>query len=333
MNFSLDNDPKIKKLQEDMEQLNQDYEGISQDARNALDSVIRGRLEKQAEKIYDEWKLKKADLEELREKLNLTRSQETNNKNIIYVESQTKLLNFDYKQALQRFSKTIEKIHCREGGARFFVIEKCLSNGGKYCSKKLIHYLQQTITKGKFFEKKIQSIPGEQQNKQEFLRRLAGELHLDINSEFLERDIIQKIHSLFAKDDSGLAHFFHFSGYKILAKDKTFWNWFIDSFWTQLITSLPNHPYLKLIFLFELDVEIPKDISVQYICTSFAEASPNKIVKLPLKRCQMKEIENWLYNDSDFSRSVCEQILQTIEEETERKPNLVYEKFLELLNQ
>ncbi|MEA5467649.1 CHAT domain-containing protein [Spirulina sp. 06S082] len=58
-------DPKIKKLQEDIEQLEQEYEGMSQDARNALTSVMRGRLGKQADILYDELSLKKEELHNL----------------------------------------------------------------------------------------------------------------------------------------------------------------------------------------------------------------------------------------------------------------------------
>ncbi len=58
----LDDDPKIKALKQDILQLEQEYEVLSQQARNSLSSVERIRLQNQAETIYNELMAKKEKL-------------------------------------------------------------------------------------------------------------------------------------------------------------------------------------------------------------------------------------------------------------------------------
>ncbi len=327
---------KIEELEKDIERLHQKYKALKEEARDTRDPDAKIDLDKKAERTYDEWKFKEEELKEIKEQEKQKKQSEnvtsiSNDFNRSYLNAEGKLLTFDYKATLQRFGNIVEKFgDC--GGAGLFVLEKRLSNGGKYCSRKLIHCLSQKTSPGKFFTKTITPIHGEQ-NEQRFLQKLAEELSVNVNSDFLIRDIIRKIHSLFSENDSGFTHLFYFCGYDSLLKQDNFWNWFIDEFWSKLIQELPNHPYLKLIFLFELDVTIPRNISKACICNSVASFAQNKIVKLPLQKCQKNEIKHWLYNDSGFSRHFCDQVLQTIEEATQRRPDLVYDKFLELLNQ
>ncbi len=334
MNLSLDNDPKIKELKKDIEQLEQDYESLRKEARNAPTLVDQKRLERRAENIYDELRIKKEELQELEEDLKHPIRLKDPNRSHIDAEKNL-LLSFDYKRTLKRFTKIIDKFGKR-GGAGVFVLEKYLSKGGKYCRRKLIYELNKNKkrSQGKFFEHPLH-LRTSQPNKQIFLQRLAEQLQVNINSEFLIRDVIEQIHSLFREDDSGVTHLFYVFGDEndLLLKEKSFWDWFLDEFSTELIQDSPDHPYLKLIFLFELDVNIPRAISHDYICTSIASFTPNKIVKLPIQKCPMNEIEYWLYNDSGFSKPVCDQVLQTIEEATELIPDRVYDKFLKLLTQ
>ncbi len=60
-----DNDPKIKELKKDIEQLELDYESLRKEARNAPTSVDQKRLERRAENIYDELRVKQQELKEL----------------------------------------------------------------------------------------------------------------------------------------------------------------------------------------------------------------------------------------------------------------------------
>ena len=55
---SSDDDPRIKALKQDIEQLNQEYESLTQQARDSLNDVNRTRLENQAKTIYNKLKSK-----------------------------------------------------------------------------------------------------------------------------------------------------------------------------------------------------------------------------------------------------------------------------------
>ena len=154
-----------------------------------------------------------------------------------------------------------------------------------------------------------------------------------------EKDIINivitKIHDLVPEQDSGRTYLFHIKGYDSLLKDKNFWKWFVEHFWGCLIQKLPDitkkHPCLKLIFLFESEIDV--EVEPNYIY-SFPEAfTQTKIVNLPLEPCDMGEIRTWLYKFSCLPQSIIDQILDILQQVTDRKPHQVYDLFRDKLIQ
>ncbi len=328
MSFSNYDDPKIKQLEKDIKQLQEEYDGLCYQARNALTFVERRRLKGEAEMIYDELRLRKEELKEQKEINQKTPSEKKSN--LDYLMAKEKLLKFDYKKAYDRFFQIIDKYFAYSPEAGIFVLESCSSNGGKYCSHKLIHYLTQETSQGNFFLRSINPMYGEN-NEKGFLQQLAISLQINQNSEIAITTVVKKIHSLFGNDSSGAIHLFHVWGYDYLGKQESFWEWFLNQFWIQLTQELPNHPYLKLIFLFELDIKIPLYLEQEYICNSISKFNKNKIVKLPLPKCKKEEIQKWLYTHSGLSRTICDREMEIILEEIELKPDLVYDRLEKLL--
>jgi hypothetical protein len=273
------------------------------------------------------------EMEILVGKINLTKK----DFNEICKIAEAKLLNFDHRTTLKTFTEVVEQLEVQES-AGIFILQECLSQGGKYCHRRLINYLKDSTAEGKFHLFNINHIGGEI-NLKGLLYRLACELKTNQNLAGLnEKEIVdilvKEIPALIPEKDSGHIYLFHIKGYDSLLRDESFWKCFFEQFWSCFIQNFPSlakkHHNLKLIFLFEADICI--EVSPNYIDT-FSEAyTRTKIVKLPLEPCDMVEINKWLYDFSCLPQTIIEEILYILRL-TDRKPDQVYNLFRERLIQ
>lgn len=251
--------------------------------------------------------------------------------------TQVRLFNFDHKTTLGTFKEIVEKMATQEN-AGIFILPKCFSQGGSYCPQRLINYLKDpsVTAQGKFHLKNVNYLRGERTLKG-LLCRLAGELKIEQNLEKLTESnlisiIVNKIHHSIPINDAGNTYFFHVKGYDSLLRDETFWKSFIEDFWNILINDLPSivdkHRRLKLIFLFEsmIDIKVKPD----NICSFPQTFSRKKIVELPLKPCEIEEIEAWLCDCSKLPLNIIDNILDILKiaDDRDRQPDRVY-KYLE----
>lgn len=250
----------------------------------------------------------------------------------------TKLLNFDHKATLTTFEKVVEQIENQEN-AGIFILQKCWSQGGKYCHQRLINYLKTKTAEGKFHRFDVNYLGGGEISQQRLLHRLFCEVKPDQSTidgdleKLNEEDVLKEIISLVPQQDSGHTYLFYIKGYDSLLKETNFWQWFINKFWTRLIqkflpTLSKKHPLLKLIFLFESEIKI--EVEPNYICCPSQAFNPQRIIDLPLQPCEMGEIRTWLYNFSCLPQPMIKEILSVIEE-TDRKPYQVYDLFRDKL--
>ncbi len=255
--------------------------------------------------------------------------------NHIYKIAEAKLSNFDHKETLKTFKEVVARLEARES-AGIFILQECLSQGGRYCSQKLIDHLTASTAEGNFHPFYIHPYKGEISQKgllSHFARVLKNNQNLE---ELTEKDIIniiiKKIHDLVPAKDSGHTYLFHITDYDTLLRDKFFWNWFVENFWDRFIQDLPKitqkHPYLKLIFLFKSELNI--EVEPNYIYCSSQDFTPTKIVNLPLKPCDMDEITAWLRKYSRLPQPIIEQLLLILHKK-DRKPDQVYDLFREKL--
>lgn len=258
--------------------------------------------------------------------------------NEIHNFADTKLLNFDHKATLTTFEKVVEQIENQEN-AGIFVLQKCWSQGGKYCHQRLINYLKTKTAEGKFHRFDVNYLGGGEISQQRLLHRLFCEVKPDQSTmdgdleKLNEEDVLKEIISLVPQQDSGHTYLFYIKGYDSLLKETNFWQWFINKFWTRLIqkflpTLSKKHPLLKLIFLFESEIKIK--VEPNYICCPSQAFNPKRIIDLPLQPCEMGEIRTWLYNFSCLPQPMIKEILSVIEE-TDRKPYQVYDLFRDKL--
>ncbi len=82
MSFSNNDDPRIKSLKEDIEQLQREYESLTEQSRNSLTDVERIRLTGQAEKIYKHLKSKEEELDKFISSLDSERERETTQRDL-----------------------------------------------------------------------------------------------------------------------------------------------------------------------------------------------------------------------------------------------------------
>ena len=272
----------------------------------------------------------------------LGKSKTSKDLNEIYQIVKDKLFNFDHKKTLEIFQNIVNQL-AREEHIGIFILPKCLSQGGKYCHKRLINYLKDpsVTAQGKFHLKNVNYISGELTLKG-LLCRLASELGIQENlKESTEKIIVEKIiegiKNLIPKNDAGYTYLFHVKGYDRLLKDRRFWESLFEGFWDILSENLPNivknHRRLKLIFLFESMISI--EVNPDYLYCSSRTLTRKTIVELPLTPCALEEIDEWLCDCSKLPLERIDNIINILKyaDDKDRQPDRVYNYLEEELTQ
>ncbi len=273
----------------------------------------------------------KQTLEEMR--IPLGKSKTSKDLNEIYQIVKDRLFNFDHKKTLEIFQKIVEQL-ARKEHAGIFILPKCLSQGGKYCHKRLINYLKDpsVTAQGKFHLKNVNYISGELTLKG-LLCRLGSELGIKDNlkestEQIIAEEIVKKLKNLIPKNDAGHTYLFHIKGYDRLFKDRIFWKLLLEDFWNILIKNLPSivksHRRLKLIFLFESMINI--EVNPDYLYCFSTTLTSKKIIELPLNPCALEEIDAWLCDCSKLPLERINNIINILEDadDKDRQPDRVY---------
>ena len=327
-------DIRIKELGEEVAILQAEYETLKNESRNALSSVERDRLDRQAEDLYQRGVAKEEELKKLEEQ----KARQDPNRS--HLNREQKLSEFDFTDAVDTFEEIVKNyLNKKGGGAAIFLLQHSLAMGGKRCIVRLRELLRKKTRETNFRHYPIK-LSYTEQNEFGLLRRLAGYLNVESNPEAQEQcvqNIIRKVH--LSVPEPGHIVFIELTGIDYLSGQEHVLPWLIENFWRPLCRELPNtakkYPYVKFVCLIVADGEIPCRCIPESICCTKEDFELEKIVELPLRKCSPIEIERWLYSfwqvPPEAPENAIEQIARVIHEASEGgKPDLVCLKFMEL---
>ena len=246
------------------------------------------------------------------------------------------LSEFDFTETVEIFEKIIGKFD-KNGGAALFLLQNSLSMGGERAIVRLRELLSKKTRRSKFHSHAIE-LSFREKNEIGLLRKLVHCFNLDSNPEYRERctqDIIRKIHNSVPFPGSGHIIFIELKQCDLILNQEDTMSWLIKKFWVPLVKELPNtsknHPYVKFVILMVTDIIIGKDFIINNCC-KFEDFNPEKIVNLPLNKCELNEIEELLYSKFEYHPDDAANIARTVYIASEQgRPDYVYQKLMKML--
>jgi inactive STAND/Effector-associated domain 9 len=274
--------------------------------KTSLDEMVRSRLQGQIDNLLDQ-------MERAENELNNLELSESN-LNRQYLSLQEDLPKIDFKEAM-KIVEGILKQFDTEGGTALFLVEKSHAMAGTYCVARIRESLGTSTKKCP-----IEFSPDMGADERALLDRLAG--YFDVEEVSDNQQYAQAIVKKICESSRGGTTFFIdlWQWDELLCPDQVL-SWFLAHFWVPLSQGLQvvsqTYRGVKAIAVIVIDGDLPQECSKLPCYCTLANFDGQKIVKLPLRKWKLKEIQDWLELSPGLPIDKCKARAKKIYEKSE----------------
>lgn len=258
--------------------------------KTSLDDIGRSRLQEKIDGLFEEMKKIENNLN------NLESSEYSLNRQ--YLSLKEDLPKIDFKEAM-KIVEGILKQFDTEGGTAIFLVEKSHAMAGAYCVARIRESLGTSAKKCP-----IEFSPDIGADERALLDRLAG--YFDVEAVPDNQQYAQAIVKKICESSRGGTTFFIdlWQWDELHCQDQVL-SWFLAHFWVPLSQGLQaisqKYRGVKAIAVIVVDGKLSPECSKLPCYCTHNDFDGQKIVKLPLRKWKLKEIQEWLELSPGFS--------------------------------